>query len=421
MTKSSTADVGLVAGLKSGLRAGDTVFVGTGIGEPEGLIDALVKVAPAIGDLRIIQVMTGGAERLAAASGNGFRLFTPVPGPKARQAIAQGRADLLPVSMGQLVDGFASGRIRADAALLSAAPPEAGAARPGLAVDCGPVAFERARFRALEINLEMPQIGAPAFDLSHVDLVAQSARAMGAPAPVETDANAAAVADFVADLIPDGATIESGVGHVLAGIAVALSKHRDLAIHTGLVGDWVMDLVESGVVSRPLDATSRVVAIGTVAMGSRHLYRWLEGNDQVELRDSRQVQHAQALAGRSDFVAVNGAFQVDLLGQANSIGFGSRILGGIGGALDFAIAGARSIGSIIALNATSADGRSRIAIEADWVSLPMPLVTHVVTEWGVASLHGKSPARRVREMVGVAHPDHRDMLLQGARAKEWIV
>ncbi|MHA1545502.1 MAG: acetyl-CoA hydrolase/transferase family protein [Alphaproteobacteria bacterium] len=421
MTDIPMVDTDLVAAMKAGLRPGDTVFVGTGIGEPEGLIDAFTRAAPHIGDLRVIQVMTGGSEGLAEAAGNGFRLLTPVPGPKARRAISENRASFLPISMGQLVAGFASGRIPVDAVLLSAATPVNGKARPGIVVDCGPVAFEKARFRALEINPGMPQIGPPAFALSHADLIFENTRPLPTPSPLPQSPEAPAIAEFVTDLIPDGATIEIGVGQALTGIAAALCKRRNLAVHSGLLNDAVMDLVLSGTVSRPLDTKSNVVAIGTVAMGSRHLYRWLDGNDHVELRDSRQIQDAQALGALTDFVAVNSAFQIDLLGQANSIGFGSRILGGIGGALDFAMAGARGIGSIIVLNSTSADGRPRIAVDADWVSLPMPLVTHVVTEFGIATLHGKSPAQRAQEMIAVAHPDHREMLLSGARAKDWIV
>lgn len=398
------------------LRPGDTLFVTTGVGEPAALIEALVAVAPEVGDLSVIQVMTGGAERLAEASGTGFRLLTPVPGPAARRAIAEGRADLLMLSMGQLAAGLASGHVPVDGALLSAAPPDGGRAPPGAAVDCGPLAFEGARFRALEINVRQPGIGGPAYDLSAADVVIETDRGLSHEEPPAAAAEDIRIAAHVAEVVPDGATLELGVGQALAAVPAVLSTHRDLAMHTGLLDDGTMALVACGAVARPLDSRSPVVAIGTVARGSPRLYRWLEDNPLVALRDSREIQSAEALARRTDLVAVNGAFQVDLLGQANSIGFGRRILGGIGGALDFATAGARGIGSVIALRSTSADGRSRIAAAADWVSLPMPLVTHVVTEWGVARLRGKPPAARLREMLGVAHPHHRAALQRDARA-----
>lgn len=397
------------------VRPGDTVLVGTGVGEPVYLIEELIELSKKVGMLWVIQVMTGGRERLADASGENLRLLTPVPGRKSRAAIEEGRAELLDLSMGQLARGIAAGVVPVDGVLLLVAVRD-GRARASLTGDLAQVAFERARFRAVEVSPKLPWVeGENLVELERCECVVTSGTE---PAEVPTTSPSPEVeriAAYVAELVPDGATLELGVGRALMGVSRALSEHRHLAIHGGVVDDRVKDLVASGAVDRPADPNGDAWAVGAVAMGSRQFYEWLDGNRRVAVSGSQHVHDVAHLAGLPRFVAINSALEVDLLGQANLVGWRGRVAGGVGGAAEFAVAGACGAGSILALTSRAPDGRSGIVFSVARVSIPSYHVTHVVTEFGVAEVRTGSLSRRARELLKIAHPAERDRLAWEAR------
>jgi acyl-CoA hydrolase len=387
------------------LRPGDTVLVGTGTGEPAVLIDELIAAASAVPGIRAIQVMTGGEERLADAAGLTLQLSTPVPGAKTRKAIAEGRAQLLGESMSGLLRSM-----RIDGVLLQGRALDERHATPGLIADLMVPAWERTRFRALELNERLPRIACETpLEIAAAQYVVRSSRDPNELAEDPVSEAAARIGEFVAEIVPDGATLELGVGRALAGIVDALaSRRRNLAMHTGIVGNVAMRLIEAGSVSRTVRGTA--MAVGATAMGTRKFYAWADGNPSIALVDSRLAHNGAVLAATPRFVAVNAALQVDLQGNVNSTSYKGRVVSGVGGGGDFAAAGARAEASIIALFSTTPDGASTLVRAVEAVSVPGNHVTHVVTENGVALLRGRSASERARAIAAIAAPQHRKLM-----------
>ena len=405
------------AALAAVVRPGDVIFVGTGVGEPTVAIDALIRLSAEVAPIHVIQVMTGGQEALADASGGRLRLHCLAPGRRSRRALAEGRADPLLCSMAQLQRLISDSALRIDGAFLQAGPTTDGDhASPGLSVDLGPIAFERARYRIVELNSKLPSLDCEvALDLRKCDcLIAVEREPIDLPPP-SPSRESAAIGEQIAELLSDGDTVEIGVGKALGGLASALSgRRRQLAVHTGLVSDWLVNLVEAGTVERPLACTG-TATVATVVSGSRSFHGWLERTHALRLADSRHVHDVAHLASLGNFVAINSAAEVDLLGQVNSVRLGGEIIGSTGGLLDFACAGVYQRGSIIALEASRINGTSTIVPSVQHVTLPASLVSHVVTEFGTASLIGASARERALGLINVAHPQHREALLLEAR------
>ena len=399
----------LESGLGRWLRPGDTVLVGTGAGEPSRLIEELCDVASAVGRVRALQVMAGSAEKLADASGSALRLVTPVPGAKSRKAIAEGRAELLPWRMSRILDAILDGSLRIDGILLQGRAVDERHATTGLIADIVRPAWDRARFRALELNDRLPRIASETVRLDTADYVVHRNAAPIELHPDPISDLAVAIAEHIADVVPDGATIELGVGRALAAVADALARRRrDLALHTGIVGNAAMRLIEAGCVCRAISGNA--VAVGATAMGTRDFYAWADENESIALVDSRRAHRPEVLAATTRFCAINSAVQVDLGGNVNSMVHHGKVVGGVGGGADFAEGGARGEASVIALFAITRDGASTLVPEAEAVSIPGEHVTHVVTEYGVARLRGLSRGDRARALVPLAAPQHRAAL-----------
>lgn len=404
--------------LKDLLHPGDTLLVGTGTGEPLTLIEELVEASAQVPGLSVIQVMTGGIERLADIAGHRIRLMTPVPGSKTRAAIREGRAELFMLPMSGLLNGILDGSLKVSGVLMQGRALDAGHATPGLIADVMVPAWETVRFRALELNDQLPRIGLlgvdEPLDLARADRIVHSSRPPNTlHADVANDA-ARRIGEHVATLVPDGATIELGVGKALAGIVDALiATRRDLAMHTGIVGDAAMRLIEAGCVSRPVQG--KACAVGATSMGTPEFYRWADGEARIGLVDSRRAHSANHLATLQRFTAINSAIQVDLAGNANSNVHKGKLVSGPGGAGDFTSAGAKSAASIIVMFATAPDGASTIVPNVEAVTIPPGNITHVVTEHGIAVLAGRSPAERARALAAIAAPEHREALLRAAQ------
>ncbi|MFN0300956.1 MAG: acetyl-CoA hydrolase/transferase C-terminal domain-containing protein [Burkholderiales bacterium] len=397
------------------LRPGDTILVGTGTGEPLALIEALITAATELGQaarVRVIQVMTGGTERLAEASGGALRVATPVPGPKTRKAIAEGRVDLLSEPMSGLLRGIVSGSLRIDGVLLQGRALDRRHATPGLIADIMIPAWEKARFRALELNNCLPRIACDTpIEIATADHVVHSSREPNELHEDPVSGEAARIGAFITELVPDGATIELGVGRALAGVVPALIKRRrNLAMHTGIVGNAAMRLIQAGCVTRRVRGTA--MAVGATAMGTHAYYAWADDNPHIALVDSRLAHNSDHLAALPSFVAINAALQVDLQGNVNSTSHKGRVVSGVGGAGDFAQAGARGTASIIALCSTRPDGSSTLVPLVDAISVPGRHVTHVVTEYGIACLRDEWGSERGRASIAlIAAQQHRAALM----------
>lgn len=390
----------------------DALYFSSGIAEPSALIDELLaEVAPKRDDLRLFQVMTGSNGRLFEAVRHGHHLLTPAPGP-LREEAARGEVEVLDLSMRQCAAAIETRDLPFDGALVTAVRfGDEIALVP--ATDLAAIAFERARFRAVEV---LPGWGhrptGPTFSVADVDYFVEGTAIAALPATGPPSAAARRIGELVADLVPDGAVLELGVGGALAAVAECLVElQRRVAIHSGLVSDWARQLVEGGVATVPLECAGGRSLVAAVAMGSDGFNKWVAETNAVTFADSRHAHDPGHLMGLRPFVAINSAMALDLHGQVGVFEDTSDSHPP-GGLLDFAIGGAYGGLSIIAVTSQTRDGRSRIVPRLGRVQLTRSLVSHVVTEYGVAELRGRSLSECRTALLEVAHPDHRAALME---------
>ncbi|MCW0234715.1 MAG: 4-hydroxybutyrate CoA-transferase [Ferrovibrio sp.] len=402
------------------VKPGDTVVCGQGTAEPCSLTRRLVAQADALGPLRLFLGPVFSDSFPAEASAK--LTFTGYCGiGRAAQLSRAGRLDILTSHYSQLAPQFASGRLPADVVLLQLAPPRHGRRHSlGLACDYTLAAARRARVVIAEVNGDVPWThgGEIPADLRIDAFVAADQPPLELPSATigETERQIAA---HVSRFIPDGATLQLGIGSIPDAIMASLQDRRDLGLHSGMAGDSVCALIETGVITNARKAIDPGVSITGVLFGGRRLYDYADDNPAIRLAPS-DYTHAPAVIGRlRDFMAINSAIEVDLTGQVNAEVVDGTYLGAVGGQLDFtraanAVSGGRAI---IALPATARGGSiSRIVAQlgAGVVTTPRSDADLVVTECGVAELRGCTLAERARRMIAIAAPDWRDRLQQAA-------
>ncbi|GAA1505907.1 acetyl-CoA hydrolase/transferase C-terminal domain-containing protein [Nocardioides humi] len=415
----ASADVQAETGarLRELVRDGDRIFIGTGAGEPGALVRTLVdEVLPHRREVELLQVAIGGREEVVEyPDGRGHRLRLVAGGGRGNQALREGRALGVPASMGTLEEQISSGALRVDGALVAGTDPVdggPGSVGPGLSLDLGRSACAAARFRALELNHAMPRVRSVEWlRLADCDLVVPTKTAPPAARPSTVNDAQRRIGSLVADLVRPHTALELGVGRGLTGVAQALAERGpglSLTIHTGMITDDTRLLVERGVVDGPSPSDPEASVVATVALGTEAFYHWLDRNPAVTFVDSSRAHQLAHLAQLDAFLAINSAAQVDLVGNVGALSWGGSLGGG--GLPDFATAGAHSRGSVIALESRGKHGRSRIVPQAAHVQLHGSLVTHVVTEYGVAHLRGLDSRMRAERIIAIAHPDDRPRL-----------
>jgi acetyl-CoA hydrolase len=400
------------------VRADDVVTWPQGTGEPLGLTRRLVLQRHALPPLELfVGMMTSRTVRPEHA--DRFR-FRGLNGAGTTRALtAANLLDIVPAYVSAVPALIRSRAIRVDVVLLRVRPhPKPGYFTVGVMADFVPAMVQAARCVIAEIDERLPLTAQDALvaeaDIDVLTRCDADEVLMPDPEPDEIDRRVAAQ---VAALIPDGATIQVGVGGLPVAVCRALEGHRDLGVHSGVISDVIVRLVEKGVVTnarKGVDA-GRIVTGGL--FGSRRLMDFADGNDAVELRSSEYTHSQQVLARVQNLYAINSGIEVDLTGNVNSEVAAGRYLGAIGGQLDFVRGAFVSPGgrSIIALPSTTPDGKqSRIVASLDSrpVTTPRADMDLVVTEYGVADLRGRSFSERAERLRAIAHPDFRDDLLK---------
>ncbi|MDZ7885105.1 MAG: acetyl-CoA hydrolase/transferase C-terminal domain-containing protein [Mycobacterium sp.] len=384
-------------------------------GEPTVVIDALIEAGTLAG-CRGFQSVRGTRGLLADHElTKGFRLVTYSPGGAAGNAVAEGTADFLPGSIHTICRLLEEGVIEPDVAVVNLSPPdESGYCSFGTSTDFASLAAKQARVVVAQANAAMPRVPSDLrIHVSEVDWFVEVDEPLPTARPTVSDKISTRIGEFVAELIPDGACVEVGIGAIPDAALTALSSHRDLGMHSGLLTDGLMDLYQMGVLTGTRKETDRGLLIANQLNGSEALYRFAADCPDVRLRSAAYTHDARVMGSLSNFHALNSAVSVDLRGQVNSEFLRGRQVAGTGGSLDFAIGAAISSGGrcIIALPATSRDGQhSRIVPTLEpgsVVTIPAVLIDHVVTEYGVATLTGRTLAERERELTAVCHPDFR--------------
>ena len=407
------------------VRSGDRVWVHPGCCNPEPLVHALVARADELRDVELVHLMTLGAAPSAdpryAAS---FRHCALFAGANVRQAVNEGRADFVPVHLSDIPRLITTGRQPIDVAFVHVSPPdEHGFCSFGVGVDCTKAAAEAARDVIALVNVRMPRTLGDCF--IHVSRFSHAVEVdlpvVELPRPAELGQVSRAIGRRAAELIENGSTLQMGIGEVPDAILSELKDRRDLGIHTEMFSDGVVELFEAGVINGEAKTLHRGKIVASFVLGTRRSFDFLHNNPFVEFHPTDYVNDPFVIAGNDRMVAINAALAVDLTGQVCADSIGRSIYSGFGGQADFirGAARARRGKPIIALPSTAKGGTlSRIVDalpEGAGVVTTRADVHYVVTEHGIAELHGKSLRERARALVAVAHPDFREDLLRAAR------
>jgi 4-hydroxybutyrate CoA-transferase len=408
----------------AGIQSGDQVYVHCAAAAPSVLLDALVARAAGLEDVGVVHLhIEGPGPHLAPEMAGHFRHRALFIGPNARAAVNEGRADYVPIFLSDVPRLFESRALPLDAVLVNATPPDRhGFCSLGTSVEAMHAAIRSAKTVIVQFNASMPRtLGDSFVHVNDIDLavdvdVPPYEHAVGAIGDVERK-----IGEFVADLVPEGATLQLGIGAIPAATALALRDKRDLGIHTEMFTDAVVDLVEAGVVTGARKERNRGKIVTAFVMGSKRLYDFVHDNPMVEMRPVDFTNDTHVIRSFSRMVAINSAIEVDLTGQVVADSIGHRLYSGVGGQMDFVRGAAlASEGrAIIALPSTAAGGTvSRItpSLKAGaGIVTTRAHVRTVVTEYGVAELFGKSTDERSEALISIAHPTFRDELAAAAR------
>ncbi|MFG0319331.1 MAG: acetyl-CoA hydrolase/transferase family protein [Planctomycetota bacterium JB042] len=401
------------------IRSGERVFVQGAAATPERLLRALVARASELEDVRVVHLhVDGRAPHLEPEVASSFRHEALFVGPNARRAIAEGRAEYIPVFLSDMPSLLTRGSLPLDAAFVHVSPPDAhGFCSLGTSVDCTLAATSAAKLVIAQVNPNVPRThGDGILHVSDIDLAVEVDDPLFESPPPEIDDVARRIGEHVAEFVPDGATLQMGIGAIPCAVARALEGKRDLGIHTEMFTDVVVDLVERGVVTGARKEINRGKIVSTFVSGTKRLFEFVDDNPMIEMRPADYTNDISVIRRFRRMVAVNSAIEVDLTGQVCADSVGTRIVSGVGGQMDFirGAAVAEDGRAIIALRSTAMGGTSSRLVPTlkpgAGVVTTRAHVELVATEYGVADLHGKSIPARARALIAIAHPAFRDRL-----------
>jgi len=401
------------------LRPGDHIVWGQACGEPTTLVEALIAQAEGIGPLCAFAatsfsgILTAEASRHVAISSMGAM-------GALRTIATTGRLGIVPCHVSQVGTFIEQGLIGCDVAFVQVSPADDhGNHSYGLISDFVRAAVAKARVVIAEVNDRVPfTLGDATLPATRIDYAVHVDRMPVEVAPAQIGATDLAIAKIAAGYIENGAVLQVGIGAVPDAILRLLGDRRDLGVHSGMIGDGLVDLVEAGVITNACKSIDPGVSITGALIGTRRLFEFVHRNPQIGMRSSSYTHNEAVLSRLDRLVTLNSAVEVDLTGQVNAEQSGSQYLGGTGGQVDYVRAGSRSPGghSIIALPATAKGGKvSRITTALSGpVTTARSEVDVIVTEFGAAELKGQTLTERTRRLVGIAHPDFRDELDRAA-------
>lgn len=401
------------------IRPGDGIIFGQGVGEPLGLTSKLVEQRASYSGARLF-LATGFSRTFGPEHADHLRFKGTGGIGTMRKLASAGVLDPVPCHISAVASLLSGGQIPCDVLLLSVSPPNArGEYSFGLVNDFLQAALARARVVIAEVN--------PAVPWSHCDRVLRAedftviVNSDVTPLELPTAAFGEleqGIARHLAPYIPERATLQVGIGAVPEAILASLAARRGMGIHSGMIGDSVIDLIESGAIDNAHKGIDAGVTITGVLFGTQRLYRYAHENPAIRLCQTGYTHHMATLLKVRNLVSINSALEVDLTGQVNAEAIGAQHIGAVGGQVDFVRASVQTGGvSIIALTATGRNGESKITAQlAGPVTTARSDVDLIATEYGVAQLRGRGLRERVRALTAIAAPEHREALLQAARA-----
>ena len=411
--------------VESGMR----VYIHPGCAEPELLVEALMERAPFVRDVEIIHLMTmGSAPYVAPEMAGHFRHNAMFIGGNVREAVNDGRADYTPVFLSEIEALIDSGQLRMDVALIQVSPPDAhGYCSLGVGVDTTMTAVRCAKYSVAQVNDQMPRTYGDCFlHIDQIDAFVETSRPLCEAPKIEITPIHRAIAKHVATLIEDGSTLQTGIGGIPDAVLAYLTDRQDLGVHTELVSDGVIALIDAGVLTgRRKTLLPRKIVVSFL-LGSKRLFEYVNENPIFEFRPNAFTNDPLQIARNERMIAINSALQVDLTGQVCADSIGTQFYSGIGGQVDFIRGSSRSKGGkpIIALPATAKNETvSRITPMLDpgaGVVTSRGLTRYVVTEYGIAYLHGKTIRQRAEALISIAHPKFRDSLFEYCERTKWL-
>lgn len=411
------------------VRSGQRVLVGSGCAAPQALLEALVRRSPELADVELVHLLTMGLARYVDERHEGhFRHNAFFIGPNVRGAVGEGRADYTPVFLSEIPDLFYSHRMRLDVAMVMVTPPDRnGYVSLGIHPDVAMAGIETARIVVAQINPNMPRIHGDTFvHVSKLDYIVEHAAPLAELPSSAPDDTSVAIARHIARLVSSGSTLQLGIGTIPNAVVPLLAEHEDLGVHSEMISDGVMSLIEAGAITGTKKTLSPGKVVSSFAMGTQALYDYLHDNPVFEFHPTKYVNDPRIIAQNDRMISINSALQVDITGQVCADSIGRRFYSGIGGQVDFIRGAAMSKGGkpIIALPSTAKGGTiSRIVPELDagaGVVTSRGDVHYVVTEYGVAYLHGKTIRERAMALIEIAHPDFRAELVEAAKERRYV-
>ncbi|MDO8630654.1 MAG: GNAT family N-acetyltransferase [Phycisphaerales bacterium] len=410
------------------VKHGDRVFVGSGAGEPQLLVEALSSRAD-LADTEIVHILTLGLATYADPRlARRFRHNAYFIGPNVRDAVAEGRADYTPIFLSEIAGLFRTGRVVIDVAMISVSPPdEHGYCSYGVSTDIVMPAAECAKIVIAEVNSTMPRgLGDCFIHVRDIDMLVPSDMPILEAPQGKPDALSESIARHIANLIEDGATLQLGIGTIPDAVLHFLHGFKNLGIHTEMFSDGLIPLVEQGIVTNSEKTIHRGKIVASFVMGSRKLYDFIDNNPVVEFHPTEYVNDPFIIAQHDKMISINAAIEVDLTGQVCADSLGTLFYSGIGGQVDFTRGAARSKGGkpIIALPSTAENETiSRIVPnlkQGAGVVTSRGDVHYVVSEYGSAYLHGKNIRERATALIQIAHPKFRPWLFAEAKARKLV-
>lgn len=416
------------------IRAGDRIFISTGCGEPQYLVKILVEYVEsnpkAFFDTEILHVWTLGVapyndEKLK----QNFRQNSFFISHNTRQAVNEGLADYTPIFLSEVSDLFRRKQVSVDVALVQVSPPDKhGFCSLGISLDITRAAAENADLVIAQINTNMPRVHGDTFiHVSELDyLVPYDEELLEYGPPLPAREVLGKIGHYVAQIVEDGDTIQVGYGTVPNAILPFLSEKKHLGVHTELLGDGLVDLMKKGVIDNSLKKRNRGKLVASFCMGSRDTYSYIHDNPAILFKEIDYTNNPMVIAQNDHMTAINSSLEIDLSGQASSESIGDIFYSGIGGQANFmrgAVLAPYGKNILALLSTTRNDHASRIVPalkEGAGVTLTRGDLHYVVTEYGIAYLHGKNIRERAMSLITIAHPKFRPWLIEEAKKRSLI-
>ena len=409
------------------IRPGQRVFIGTGCAEPLELVGALTHRARELPDTEILHLLTFGEAPYAHKDmAQYFRVNSFFIAENVRDIIQEGLGDYTPIHLSDVPQLFNSGQLPLDVALIQVTPPDIyGMCSLGVSVDIVKSATENASLVIAQVNPNMPRTLGDSFIHAYdIDVLVPSEASIHEVLPPQITDVTRQIAENISALVEDGSTIEVGIGRIPQALLGFLKDKKDLGIHTEMISDGIMDLIQCGAINGTRKTLDHGKVVTSFCLGTRRLYDFIDNNPLFSFHPTEYVNNPFIINQQYKMVAINTALQIDLTGQVCADSIGSKFFSGVGGQVDFNRGAAKAQGgkAIIALPSTAQDGAvSRIVVHLSsgaGVVTTRAGVYYVVTEYGTAYLHGKSISERAMALISIAHPNFRaDLLRQAIEAK----